>query len=93
MKTIKELYYGKTNPSQRGLREHSELTKLSREWLEKYDAFRKTLSENDAELLRQLDDLQEQLSELMNAENYMRGFRDGANLMIDVLTGRSDNLK
>lgn len=44
MKNIKELYYGKTNPSQRGLREHSELAKLSRAWLEKYNAFRKSLS-------------------------------------------------
>jgi hypothetical protein len=37
--------------------------------------------------------MQGMLSETMVAESYAQGFRDCAELIIDVMFGRSDNLK
>ena len=44
-------------------------------------------------LLNEITDMQGMLSETMVAESYIQGFRDCAELIIDVMFGRSENLK
>jgi len=57
------------------------------------DTLEKRLSADDKKLLNDITDMQGMLSEKMVAESYIKGFRDCAELIIDVLFGRSENLK
>ena len=50
-------------------------------------------SSDDKKLLNDITDMQGMLSETMAAESYTQGFRDCAELVIDVMFGRSENLK
>ena len=45
------------------------------------------------QLLNEITDMQGMLSETMVAESYIQGFRDCAELITDVMFGRSENLK
>lgn len=44
-------------------------------------------------MLNEITDLHGKLSETMIAESYIQGFRDCAELIIDVMFGKSKNLK
>ena len=51
------------------------------------------MSVDDRKLLNDITDMHGMLSETMAAESYIQGFRDCTELIIDVLFGRSENLK
>ena len=53
----------------------------------------KRLSADDKKLLNDITDMHGMMSETMVAESYIQGFRDCAELIIDVMFGRSENLK
>ena len=57
------------------------------------DSLKEKLSADDKKLLNDITDMQGLLSETMVAESYIQGFRDCAELIIDVMFGRSENLK
>ena len=75
------------------MRKDSDYAKRSLELLEMCDTLEKRLSADDRKLLNNITDRQGMQSETMVAESYMQGFRDCAELIIDVLFGRSENLK
>ena len=75
------------------MRRDSDYAKRSLELLEKCNTLEKRLSADDKKLLNEITDMQGMLSETMAAESYIQGFRDCAELIIDVLFGSSENLK
>lgn len=90
---LQDLYYGNIIPCQHDVMKDSDYAKRSIELLELYDALEKRLSADDKKLLNDITDMQGMLSETMVAESYIQGFRDCAELIIDVMFGRSENLK
>ena len=90
---LQDLYYGNVIPCQHDVRKDSDYAKRSIELLELYDALEKRLSADDKKLLNDITDMQGMLSETIVAESYIQGFRDCAELIIDVMFGSSENLK
>ena len=90
---LQDLYYGNVIPCQHDVRKDSDYVKRSLELLETCDTLEKRLSADDKKLLNDITDMQGMLSETMAAESYIQGFRDCAELIIDVMFGRSENLK
>lgn len=90
---LQELYYGNVIPCQHDIRSESDYAKRSPELLEMCDTLEKRLSADDKKLLRDITNMQGMLSETMVAESYVQGFRDCAKLIIDVMFGKSENLK
>ena len=75
------------------MRKDSDYAKRSLELLEMCDTLEKRLSADDRKLLNNITDMQGMLSETLVAESYIQGFRDCAELITDVMFGRSENLK
>ena len=90
---LQDLYYGNVIPCQHDVRRDSDYAKRSLKLLEMFDTLEKRLSADDKKLLNEITDMQGMLSETMVAESYIQGFRDCAELIIDVMFGRSENLK
>ena len=90
---LQDLYYGNVIPCQHDVRKDSDYAKRSLELLEMCDTLEKRLSADDKKLLNEITDMQGMLSETMVAESYIQGFRDCAELIIDVMFGRSENQK
>ena len=90
---LQDLYYGNVIPCQHDVRQESDYAKRSLELLEMCDTLEKRLLADDKKLLNDITNMQGMLSETMIAESYIQGFRDCVELMIDVLFGRSENLK
>ena len=90
---LQDLYYGNVIPCQHDVRQDSDYAKGSLELLEMCDTLEKRLSADDTKLLNAITDMQGMRSEIVLAESYIQGFRDCAELIIDVMFGRSENLK
>lgn len=90
---LQVLYYGNITPCEHSVKSESEYAKRTRDLLDMCDSLEKRLSADDKKLLNDITDTHEKLSETMVAESYAQGFRDCAELIIDVMFGRSDNLK
>ena len=90
---LQDLYYGNVIPCKHDVRKDSDYAKRTRDLLDMCDSLEKRLSADDKKLLNDITDTHEKLSETMVAESYAQGFRDCAELIIDVMFGRSDNLK
>ena len=90
---LQDLYYGNVTPCQHSVKSESEYAKRTRELLNICDSLKERLSADDKKQLDEITDLHEKLSETMVAESYAQGFRDCAELIIDVMFGSSENLK
>ena len=90
---LQDLYYGNVIPCHHVVRKDSNYAKRSLELLEMCDTLEKRLSADDKKLLNEITDMQGMLSETMAAESYIQGFRDCAELIIDVMFGMSENLE
>ena len=90
---LQDLYYGNVIPCQHDVRKDSDYAKQSLELLEMCDTLEKRLSADDKKLLNDITDMQGMLSETMVSESYIQGFRDCAELIIDVMFGMSENLE
>jgi len=92
MDYIRELYAGNLNPSFQLFAKNSIYRKLTQEKLEGCDKLSKILSDENNELLEKISELHGQIKDIISADSYTMGFRDGARLMIDILLGRNENL-
>ena len=90
---LQDLYYGNIIPCQHDIMKESDYAKRSLELLEMCDTLEKRLSADDKKLFNDITDTQGMLSETIVAESYIQGFRDCAELIIDVMFGSSENLK
>ena len=84
MPMIEEFYHGSivradhtpTNP---------EYHALMQKWLPMCDAFEKMLTPEQLNVFKEMTDLQMKSSEIADAELYAAGFRDGAQLMLEIM--------
>ena len=90
---LQDLYYGNVTPCEHNVKSESEYAKRTRDLLEMCESLRQRPSADDKKLLNNITDMQGMLSETMAAESYIQGFRDCAELIIDVMFGSSENLK
>lgn len=93
MKILEEFYYGNIRPSEQCVKRDGEYDRMRKEWLRIYDELIQDYSKNDTAKINELIDLQGRMSEIAAAENYVQGFRHGAEMILDVLFGESENLK
>ena len=89
---IKELYDGNIVPYERRIVKGSEYEKLSESCMQMYKELRQELDREVAEKLEKLFDSNVAVASLESKESYIMGFRDGARLMLDVLTGENSDL-
>ncbi len=57
---------------------------LMQKWLSLSDAFEKMLTKEQLAIFNELTDLQGKSGEIASAELYVAGFRDGAQLMLEI---------
>lgn len=86
MNIIRELYHGNIAPSECCYKSDSEFSKLGLQWLELHNEFAKGLTEQQREQFIQLTDIQGQQTSVVTEESYVQGFRDGARMVLDMLS-------
>ena len=91
MKTIlEELYDGNIYPDELIISKDPEYRPLNKKISEAMEMWKKKLSEGDFEQLEALLDLRCKSSSLDATASFMYGFRLGAVIMIEVLTGKEE---
>ena len=93
MKILEDFYYGNIRPSEQCVKRDSEYDRMRKEWLRIYDELTQNYSKNETEKINEIIDLQGHMSEIVAAENYMQSFRHGAEMILDILFGESENIK
>ena len=88
--TIKELYLGNNIPIEMRYTSDSEYVRLSAEWVKLYDEFIAGLSEKQREDFDRLTDIHGDQNCISNERCYTQGFRDGAELMLEILRDESE---
>lgn len=89
---IKEIYYGNISNEAQKVAPGSEYQKLAGKCNMLYNELQKKLSEDDIAKLDEFSGANFDMIGLTAEENYALGFRDGAKLMLDILTGENNNL-
>lgn len=91
MKTIlEELYDGNIYPDELIISKDPEYRPLNQKISDTLEMWKKKLSENDYKLLEALLDLRCESSSMEASASFMYGFRLGAVIMIEVLTGKEE---
>lgn len=85
---IQKLFLGETPRVNRQCK-HPDYSVLNSQWLSLADQFEKQLSKEQIAILSQIMDLRDQCDDMMMAEAYETGFKDGARLIMDIL--KEDN--
>ena len=80
---LKELYHGEISPSERKAEPDDRLTQ---KWLKLSAEFEKTLTAEQIDMFHKLSDMQGENSARDNEVLYIQGFRDGAVLMMEILS-------
>lgn len=83
-KIIEEIYYGNLKLEERLVPKAPEYQLLNRRISELMEEAKKTLSENEFELLEQILDLNGESSSMVISEAFVQGFRMGALVMVEV---------
>ena len=82
---IKDIYYGNITPADMHFESGSEYIRLNNKWLELEKEFTEGLSEKQKEQFCRLCEIQSEQTAIINEVSYMRGFRNGASLVLDIL--------
>ena len=85
MDTIKELYYGNINPSERDIKPDSENDRLEKLVLRHKAQLKKLLNESEAEIFGKLKDVRAELNCLNESDCFINGFRLGVRLTAESL--------
>ncbi len=93
MEFIKRLFNCNINPSVAVTVKGSQYEKLANESVTVQKTLCGQLSGEQKKLLEELISIQDTLSMIVSEEYYSAGFRDGADMIIDVFTGKNHNLK
>ena len=88
--TIKELYLGNNVPIEMRYSSDSEYIKLSAEWVKLYDAFIVGLTEKQRTDFDRLTDIHGDQNCISNEKCYEQGFKDGAQLILDIVEEMSE---
>lgn len=84
--TLKALYYGNISPFEAPIPAGSVIRKLASKLAKCEDALAELLDEDGRQLIREFDDLHQQLTSINSEENFIQGFRLGVRLMAECLT-------
>ncbi len=84
--TIKALYYGNLAPFETRIPAGSPLHKLVSRLTKCEAELSELLDENGRQLLRDFDDLHQQVTGISSEESFIQGFRLGARLVAECLT-------
>ncbi len=84
--TLKALYYGNISPFEAPISAGSPLRKLASRLAKQEDALAELLDEDGTQLLKDFDDLHQQVASINSEENFIQGFRLGVQLMAECLT-------
>ena len=85
--TIKDIYHGNRVPIDVRFDKDSKYVGLSKEWLRLHDEFKAMLTAEQNELFNKLCDIQGEQTTISDERSYKQGFRDGAELVLDILNG------
>lgn len=88
--TIKDIYHGNTCPLENRFADGSDYMKLTKEWLKLNAEFESSLAEQQRATFNRLCDIQGEQTSITNERYYQMGFRDGSELMLDILIGGED---
>ena len=88
--TIKDIYHGNRAPIDLQFDTNSRYVSLSKEWLRLHEEFKETLSAEQDEMFNRLCDIQGEQTSITNERYYQMGFRDGAELVLDILIKGED---
>ena len=80
---LKELYHGKISPSEQKMKTAPEKTQ---EWMKLSAEFEKSLTPEQIQMYRDLSDMQSENASLDNEVLYIQGFKDGALMMMEILS-------
>lgn len=87
MEVIKRLYMTHMNDLNKNKWDNPEF-QAAKKLIESHNEYlRQKLMGDDQQRLRELDDLQEEMIEINDYECFHSGFRDGVNLMAEMLCG------
>lgn len=85
--TIKDIYHGNRVPIELRFDKDSKYVGLSKEWLKLHDEFKAMLTDEQNKLFNKLCDIQGEQTTISDERSYKQGFRDGAELVLDILNG------
>ena len=85
MKIIEDLYYGRISPYEMNISAAPEYQKLKALADRKEDLLRKSLSDEQREMLEKLIETVTDISSISERDMFIAGFRLGMKLMIDVM--------
>ena len=88
--TIKDIYHGNRAPIDMQFETSSRYVELSKEWLRLHDEFKSMLTDEQNKLFNRLCDIQGEQTSITNERYYQMGFRDGAELVLDILIKGED---
>ncbi len=84
--TLKALYYGNISPFEAPIPAGSPLRKLVPKLAKCETELTDLLDEDGKQLLKEFDDLHQQVAGINSEENFIQGFRLGVRLMAECLT-------
>ena len=85
MDILKDLYFGRIQPSERSIREGGEYEKLDREATAAEEAFRCELSKEGKQIYDAFRQKEGDLIEAADCDSFIKGFRLGMKLLLAVL--------
>jgi len=85
MGAISDLYRGKISAPAEITTNNEEYTALNSQAEELYQALKKQLSVDEMNLLEKLIDLNQEMASVTSEDSYIKGFRDGAAIIMDAL--------
>ncbi len=85
MHALKELWRGNIAPVERSVRPESDYKKVSLEVCKQMDRFLETLTPEEKKQLEDINDLRSDMSLLAEEDAFIRGFRLGARIIMEVV--------
>lgn len=85
MRVLEELWHGNINDNSKFLRYNAKLTKMLNLLSRNADNLTENLSEKEKEVFEKYKDCSAEISEITECENFIKGFRLGALMMIEVM--------
>lgn len=85
MRILEELWYGNINDNSRLLKYNVKLTEMLNLLSRNADNLMENLSENEKETFEKYKDCIAEISQITECENFIKGFRLGVLMMIEVM--------
>ena len=86
MHILEELYVGSIRPGERTFKQNSQYSRVIKALTECEEKLDATLSKEQTSLFDDYRNAQQDLMVITDCETFIRGFRIGAKIMLDVLT-------